>query len=145
MRNLIKRHWRLLLPLTVSTLIICLNYRILSLPYPDLILTTLVILLGAAWYYYFRTLGSFTPGFTAFGSLLLVLTVSFLDPQLDFCNIHLQMFTYALTGLIGIVIFAVIYYATRTKAQRQARQKQVAKIWRANDKLIKKLSKKKKR
>ena len=102
--------------------------------------------LGASWYYYLRTLGRFTPGFTSLGSFLFALLYAFLDE-------YHQTFIPGRTGLLsdvfidataviaGIAVIATLYYLTRTKEQKQARAKQVDKIWANNDKLIKKLKK----
>ena len=102
----------------------------------------LYALLGAAWYYYFRALNKFTPAFTAFVPLLLAVFYSVLD------EFH-QTFVPGRTGLLqdvfldslaaglGMAVFALLYYLTRTKSQRVARKKQIAKIWARNSRVFK--------
>jgi hypothetical protein len=108
----------------------------------------LLLLLGASWYYYLRTLGKHTPGFTAFGSFLFVLFFAIFN---EFCNPFTTDYKYAVqniliysaVGLVGIVIFAAVYYFSRTPKQRKARRKQVEEIWGRNARLVKRIRGKK--
>jgi len=102
----------------------------------------LLLSLGASWYYYLRVLGKFTPGFTVMGSLLFVLGIVIFN---EFCNPFTadyryaarEILLYSAVGLVGIVVFAGVYYFSRTPAQRRARQRQVREIWGRNEKLVK--------
>lgn len=106
----------------------------------------LFALLGASWYYYLRTLGNFTPGFTSLSSFSFVLLYAFLDELHQtfvpgragsLSDVMLD----ATAGIAGIAVFATIYYITRSKEQKQARRKQVDKLWADNAKLAKKIKK----
>jgi len=163
MNKFLKHHWRIIIPIILMLIIFWFSANsscssnamskpiadFFGLPHAVVRKTAhfiLFALLGASWYYYLRTLGRFTPGFTSLGSFSLTLLYSLLD------EFH-QTFVEGRTGLMsdvfidasaaiaGIAVIATIYYLTRTKEQRQARRKQVDKIWADNDKLIKKLKK----
>jgi len=149
MRNsFLKRHWRIILPIATMGAIFCLElipysaWRGESWAIP--IIPILFALLGASWYYYLRTLSSFTPGFTFCGSLLLasafaifyVFYRNFSHPDQNIIIFEILILT--AVNLVGIIIFAALHYATRSQSQKQARRKQIAKIWAKNAKLLKK-------
>ena len=166
MRNLVKRHWRVIIIIALMAIIFCFSAspantsQAMSNSVADLFnlphqLTRKIAhfilfgLLGAAWYYYLRALGRFTPGFTSLGSLLFVFLYALIDEfhqtfipgrSGQFSDILLD----TAAGLVGIIIFGTIYYLSRSKQQKQARRKQVDKIWANNDKLLQKFYKTKK-
>lgn len=92
--------------------------------------------LGASWYNYIRNNGisKFTPAFTAMLSWMLTIIYACVD------EMH-QLFVPgrsgeirdilidSAAGLTGIVIFATIYYFTRTKEHKAVRRLEVEKIW----------------
>ncbi len=162
MRNILKRHWRILIPITFMAAAFIfsaspsINSSSMSYPISQWLgishaLTRKIahfILfsgLGASWYYYLRALNIFTPGFTFLGSLLLSTVYASLD------EFH-QTFVFGRTGrlsdvlldsaaaLTGIIIFATIYYCTRTKSQKAERRRQVDIIWSQNSKLWRKIT-----
>jgi len=159
----IQRHWRLIIPIILMAIIFGFSQASssasssLSSPIANFFGVTHCLvrkvahfvcfaLLGASWYYYLRRLGKFTPGFTSLGSLLFVILYAFLDEfHQTFIpgrtGLSSDVLLDSIAGLTGIIIFASVYYLTRSQDQRTARRKQVDKIWANNAKLFKSLKK----
>jgi VanZ family protein len=161
--QLIKRHWRLFIPIVIMLIIFCFSAspssvsESASLPIAEFLglphgvtrkIAHFVLFagLGASWYYYLRSLGKFTPGFTSLGSLLFVILYAFID---EFHQTFVpgrtgllsDVLLNAISGLVGIIIFGTIHFITRSKEQKKHRRKQVDKIWQNHHKLVKKFKK----
>lgn len=164
--NFIKKHWRLILPILLLAIIFFFSAEGSTASdatsesvanffgIPNAIMRKiahfiLYAALGASLNYYFRTLGKFTSAFNFVVSLGLATFFATFD------ELH-QTFVPGRAGLLsdvlldtaaaatGIILFASIYYLTRSKTQKQSRREQEAKIWQNNDKLLKKIRKTKK-
>lgn len=165
--KLLKRHWRVFIPILLMGVIFWFSSANSTLsdaqseavseaigvsdPITRKIAHILLFAsLGASWVYYLRTLGRFTPGFTVFGAFMITAIYAVLD------ELH-QTFVPGRAGLmtdvlidsgaavIGVALFSSIYYATRSPEAKKARKKQVEEIWRENEKTMKKLGAKKKK
>lgn len=157
----LKNHWRIFIPITIMVIVFLFSAspsalsdatsepvaNFLGLPNGltrKIAHFVLYASLGASLNYFFRTLGKFTSAFNFFVSLAISVIYACTD------EIH-QTFIPGRAGLLsdvgldsiaaftGIVIFAALYYCTRTPAQKKSRKAQEAKIWKNNSKLIKKL------
>jgi len=165
--HIIKRHWRIIIPILIMIIIFWFSSAAsgssdaMSRPIADFLgldhsVTRKIAhfiafgALGASWYYYFRSLNIFTPGFSTFGPLLLVLIYAILDEYHQTLvpgrtGLVSDIALDALAGIAGIAILATIYYGTRPKAHKEARRKQVDKLWQDNAKLLRNLRKKRKK
>lgn len=109
----------------------------------------LFALLGALWYNYVRNNSFFkpTPAFAVTLSLALTVIYAFVDEaHQTFVPGRSGMLSDVLidsvAGLTGIVIFAIIYYLTRTERQREARRKEIEVLWKRNYAFGQKIKKK---